>query len=186
MTNDSLTEVDRLVYYLPGRQVGLPIGGFMENKVSKAAIAGIFACMAIFVLAYLQQLGSFGVWLMAPFGATAVLVFGVPHSPLAKAKNVIGGHFLTALIGVVFVNYVGVGPVEIAIATGLAISLMMLTDTVHPAAGANPILIMQSMQSWDFLVMPVLIGTVFIVLFGQFSQWIITSQMISHKKTANE
>ncbi|MEM6509347.1 MAG: HPP family protein, partial [Pseudomonadota bacterium] len=82
--------------------------------------------------------------------------------------------------------YVSVGPVEIAIATGLAISLMMLTDTVHPAAGANPILIMQSMQSWDFLVMPVLIGTVFIVLFGYLSQWVITSQMNSHKKTANE
>ncbi|WOC27529.1 HPP family protein [Pseudoalteromonas sp. N1230-9] len=154
----------------------------MENKVSRAAIAGVFACMAIFVLAYLQQLGHYGVWLMAPFGATAVLVFGVPHSPLAKAKNVIGGHLLTALIGVVFVNYVGVGPVEIAIATGLAISLMMLTDTIHPAAGANPILIIQSLQSWDFLVMPVLIGTVFIVLFGYFSQWLLNILLEGYKK----
>jgi CBS-domain-containing membrane protein len=62
----------------------------------------------------------------------------------------------------------------------------MLTDTLHPAAGANPILLMQSMQSWDFLVMPVLIGTVFIVLFGYLSQWILSNQLNSHKKTANE
>ena len=93
---------------------------------------------------------------------------------------------MTALIGVVFVNYVGVGPVEIAIATGLAISLMMLTDTIHPAAGANPILIMQSLQSWDFLVMPVLIGTIFIVLFGYFSQWLLNIQLDEYKKTTNE
>lgn len=136
----------------------------MDKTINKAVIAGGFAALAIFVLAYLQQRGDFGIWLMAPFGATAVLVFGVPTSPLARARNVIGGHLITAFIGVVFVNFVGVSPFEIAIASGLAISLMMLTRTVHPAAGANPILIMQSLQSWDFLVMPVLTGTVFIVL----------------------
>lgn len=122
---------------------------------------------------------------MAPFGATAVLVFGVPTSPLARARNVIGGHLITAFIGVVFVNFVGVSPFEIAIASGLAISLMMLTRTVHPAAGANPILIMQSLQSWDFLVMPVLTGTVFIVLCGFVSQYLINISVTGHKKTAN-
>ena len=103
----------------------------MNDVFYKAVIAGIFSALTLSVLAYLESLANYGVWLMAPFGATAVLVFGVPHSPLAKAKNVIGGHILTALIGVVFVNYVGVGPVEIALATGLAISLMMLTDTFY-------------------------------------------------------
>ena len=157
----------------------------MDKTINKAVIAGGFAALAIFVLAYLQQRGDFGIWLMAPFGATAVLVFGVPTSPLARARNVIGGHLITAFIGVLFVNFVGVSPFEIAIAGGLAISLMMLTRTVHPAAGANPILIMQSLQSWDFLVMPVLTGTVFIVLCGFVSQYLINISVTGHKKTAN-
>ncbi|AXV65615.1 HPP family protein [Pseudoalteromonas lipolytica] len=157
----------------------------MDKTINKAVIAGGFAALAIFVLAYLQQRGDFGIWLMAPFGATAVLVFGVPTSPLARARNVIGGHLITAFIGVLFVNFVGVSPFEIAIASGLAISLMMLTRTVNPAAGANPILIMQSLQSWDFLVMPVLTGTVFIVLCGFVSQYLINISITGHKKTAN-
>ncbi|BDF93910.1 HPP family protein [Pseudoalteromonas sp. KAN5] len=158
----------------------------MNYSFYKALCAGVFSAMTLLVLAYLESLGNYGIWLMAPFGATAVLVFGVPQSPLAKAKNVIVGHFLTALIGVVFVNFVGVDPVSIAVATGLAITAMMLTDTIHPAAGANPILIILSGQSWDFLLMPVLFGTVFIVLCGSFSNSINKkfAQFVADKKTA--
>ncbi|MGB1292469.1 MAG: HPP family protein [Pseudoalteromonas sp.] len=156
----------------------------MNNDALKAISAGLFSAITLSVLAWLDNLGSYGIWLMAPFGATAVLVFGVPSSPLAKAKNVIGGHFLTALIGVVFVNYIGVDTASIAVATGLAISMMMLTNTVHPAAGANPILIMVTGQSWTFLITPVLMGTIFIVLCGYLSQWLLKAYLFKHKKTA--
>ncbi|MFT6920954.1 MAG: CBS-domain-containing membrane protein, partial [Cognaticolwellia sp.] len=81
------------------------------SKTIFSFVAGIAATLAIGVLAYLDSLSiSPGVWLMAPFGATVVLVFGVPASPLAQPKNVILGHFLTALIGVIFITYVGVQP----------------------------------------------------------------------------
>jgi len=156
----------------------------MNNDALKAISAGLFSAITLSVLAWLDNLGSYGIWLMAPFGATAVLVFGVPSSPLAKAKNVIGGHFLTALIGVVFVNYIGVDTASIAVATGLAISIMMLTNTVHPAAGANPILIMVTGQSWTFLITPVLMGTIFIVLCGYLSQWLLKAYLFKQKKTA--
>lgn len=156
----------------------------MNNDALKAISAGLFSAITLCVLTWLDNLGSYGIWLMAPFGATAVLVFGVPSSPLAKAKNVIGGHFLTALIGVVFVNYIGVDTASIAVATGLAISMMMLTNTVHPAAGANPILIMVTGQSWTFLITPVLMGTIFIVLCGYLSQWLLKAYLFKHKKTA--
>ena len=156
----------------------------MNDVFYKAVIAGIFSALTLLVLAYLESLGNYGVWLMAPFGATAVLVFGVPNSPLAKAKNVIVGHFITAVIGLAFISFIGVDPISIAIATGSAVTAMMLTNTIHPAAGANPILIMVSGQSWDFLIMPVLIGTVFIVLCGYLSQWILKSHSPENKKTA--
>ncbi|KPH63230.1 HPP family protein [Pseudoalteromonas porphyrae] len=158
----------------------------MNDGSYQAVIAGVFSTLTLLVLAYLESVNNYGVWLMAPFGATAVLVFGIPDSPLAKAKNVIAGHLITAFIAVVFVTYIGSDPISIAIATGLAITAMMLTKTVHPAAGANPILIISSGQSWDFLIMPVLIGTVFIVVCGYLSTWLIVKVTLycEHKKTA--
>ncbi|MGR5147886.1 HPP family protein [Photobacterium alginatilyticum] len=136
------------------------------NKVQFPIAAGIAATLAIGILSYLDCLTHTGLWLMAPFGATAVLVFGLPDSPLAKAKNVIAGHFLTALIGVFFVEFIGVYPWSLALATGLAITTMLLTKTTHPPAGANPMLIMLTGQSWPFLITPVLIGASSIVCLG--------------------
>ena len=73
----------------------------------------------------------------------------------------------------------------IGLAVGIAITLMIITKTIHPAAGANPILIIESGQSWDFLIMPVLAGTVFIVLSGFVARWIIQYLMDNkYKKTA--
>jgi len=106
-------------------------------------------------------------------------------SPLAMPKNVIGGHILTAMIGVVFSYYSADSAIMIGLAVGIAITLMIITKTIHPAAGANPILIIESGQSWDFLIMPVLAGTVFIVLSGFVARWFIQYLMDNkYKKTA--
>ncbi|EKO3391455.1 HPP family protein [Vibrio fluvialis] len=140
------------------------------NHLKSALLAGFAATCAIGLLSYADAWSSAGLWLMAPFGATAVLVFGVPDSPLAQPKNVIFGHLITASVGLVFVHWLPVEPWSLAIATGLAISLMLVTKTTHPPAGANPLLIMLTGQSWSFLVTPVLIGALVIVLCGQLNQ----------------
>lgn len=140
------------------------------NHIKSALLAGIAATFAIGVLSYADAWSGHGLWLMAPFGATAVLVFGVPDSPLAQPKNVIIGHLITATIGLVFVHFVPVEPWSLACATGLAISAMLVTKTTHPPAGANPLLIMLTGQSWSFLVTPVLLGTVIIVLCGKLAK----------------
>ena len=159
-----------------------------SEQIKSALIAGVFSTFVLGFLAWLNYMGDYGIWLMAPFGATAVLVFGVPQSPLAKPKNVIGGHMLTAMIGVVFSYYSADSAdsaIMIGLAVGIAITLMIITKTIHPAAGANPILIIESGQSWDFLIMPVLAGTVFIVLSGFVARWIIQYLMDNkYKKTA--
>ena len=136
------------------------------NNVITALLAGLGSALAIGILAYLDNSQTDFVLLMAPFGATAVLVFGVPNSPLAQPKNVILGHLITAFIGIFFVAFIGVTPLTIAIAAGLGVSAMLLSKTTHPPAGANPILIMLTGQSWSFLLTPVLSGAVFIVLCG--------------------
>lgn len=137
------------------------------NHSLLSVIAGIGASLAIGLLSVMEANLSDVALLMAPFGATAVLVFGVPDSPLAQPKNVILGHLITAFIGVVFTQYIGVTPITLAIATGLGVTAMLLSKTTHPPAGANPILIMLSGQSWGFLITPVLLGAMIIVLVGK-------------------
>jgi len=142
------------------------------NKLFTAIFAGLGASLAIALLSFFDASLTDTALLMAPFGASVVIVFGLPDSPLAQPKNVIFGHLITAFIGVFFVQYVGVSPFTLAIATGLGVTVMLLTKTTHPPAGANPILIMLSAQSWNFLVTPVLIGAVVIVLTGKVMQQI--------------
>lgn len=137
------------------------------NRYLLAVIAGIGASFTIGLLSLIEANIDNAVLIMAPFGATAVLVFGVPSSPLAQPKNVIFGHLITAFIGVFFYQYIGVTPITVAIATGLGVTSMLVCKTTHPPAGANPILIMLSGQGWLFLVTPVLVGSVVIVLMGK-------------------
>lgn len=137
------------------------------NSMVMSIFAGLGAFLAIGLLSFLDSSMNEVVLLMAPFGATAVLVFGLPGSPLAQPKNVVFGHLITAFIGVFFTQYIGVTPVTLALATGVAVSAMLMTKTTHPPAGANPLLIMLSGQSWGFLITPVLSGAALIVLVGK-------------------
>jgi len=148
------------------------------HKFVVPLVAGIGASVAIGLLSYFEATFTNVTLLMAPFGATAVLVFGVPESPLAQPKNVILGHLITAFIGVFFVQMIGVSPLDLAIATGIGVSAMLLTNTTHPPAGANPLVIMLSGQNWGFLVTPVLIGAVVIVLIGKIMQKIQKNYMV--------
>ena len=107
-------------------------------------------------------------FLMAPFGASCVLVFGLPASPLAQPRNVIGGHTLTALTGFVFLYLLGDSWWAVGLAVGTAIAVMQLTRTTHPPAGANPILVMMSAPAASFLLFPVLSGALLVVLTGLF------------------
>ncbi|EGR4199719.1 HPP family protein [Vibrio cholerae] len=149
------------------------------HSLFMSILAGIVACLAIGMLSFLDSTMGNVVLLMAPFGATAVLVFGVPNSPLAQPKNVIFGHLITAFIGVIFTQYIGVSAISLAVATGLAVSAMLITKTTHPPAGANPLLIMLSGQGWSFLFTPVLLGAVVIVLVGK-SMQMLTRQWVKN------
>ncbi|SHO56771.1 HPP family protein [Vibrio quintilis] len=132
-----------------------------------ALFAGFGAAVAIGILSLSEAAMGESAFLMAPFGATAALVFGVSASPFSRPKNVILGHMMTAVIGLLFVEFVGVTSFCLALATGVAVSAMLLTRIIHPPAGANPLLIMLTGQSWDFLITPVLSGTVVIVVLGR-------------------
>lgn len=102
--------------------------------------------------------------LIAPFGATCVLAFAVPDSPLAQPRNIVGGHCLAALIGLVLLHTFGHDAWVMALAVSTTIGLMQLTHTLHPPAGATPLVILTSSASWKFFFAPVLTGSLLLVL----------------------
>lgn len=122
------------------------------------------ACITL--LAYLEHLDTSIVWLMAPFGATMVILFGLPSSPLAQPRNILFGHLITSAVGMIVLHTLGVSPLSLGLAVGLGIFCMLITETTHPPAGANPLVIMLTGQSWQFLLFPVGIGALAILGFG--------------------
>lgn len=106
-------------------------------------------------------------WIMAPFGASCVLLYAAPQSPLAQPRNIILGHLISAFVGLCFAHWLPVNMFSISLAAGLAIACMQFLDCVHPPAGANPLLILLTAQTaqygWSFLLFPVLAGAVSLV-----------------------
>ncbi|WP_072390780.1 HPP family protein [Hyphomicrobium sp. CS1GBMeth3] len=130
-----------------------------------AGLAGFGGFLTIALLASLNAADILPL-LIAPFGASSVLVFGAPQSPFARPRNVIGGHVVAAVMGLVAVSLLGPGPLAMALGVGLAIAAMMVSDTVHPPAGANPIVVALTGVGWSFLAAPVFVGAVAIVAMG--------------------
>jgi CBS domain-containing membrane protein len=105
--------------------------------------------------------------LVAPLGASAVLVFVVPSSPLAQPWSVIGGNTLSALVGVACAIWVPHAALGAALAVGLSIALMLALRCLHPPGGASALL-MVLMGSHDFGValQPVLLDSALMVAAG--------------------
>lgn len=102
--------------------------------------------------------------LMAPFGASCVIAFALPQSPLAQPRSLVGGHVLSTLVGLCALTAFGVHAWSLALAVGAAIALMLMSRTLHPPAGADPLLVMLTGAKWSFLFTPVLLGAVLLVL----------------------
>jgi len=134
----------------------------MKNNIISAV--GAFICIS--ALAYLNSFDESNLWLIPPFGASMVLVMAVHESPLAHPKNVLFGHIISAFSGVVVFALFGFSFLSVGVGVGLAIFLMMLTNTVHPPAGANPIIAILGAKEAAFIIIPVATGALFIVLFA--------------------
>ncbi|MBC7883305.1 MAG: HPP family protein [Anaerolineae bacterium] len=120
------------------------------------------AIVGIGALAYLS-LGTGYPLVIAPFGATSVLVFGVPDSPLAQPRNVLLGNCLSACIAVALVALFGAQPLVMALAVATAIAAMQWTRSVHPPAGAVALVGVMSHASWPFILAPVFCGSLVLV-----------------------
>ena len=137
-----------------------------KEALINALFSSLGAFMCIGFLAYLNSSIDGAIWLIPPFGASMVLVMAVYDSPLAKPKNLILGHVLSALSGVVIFYIFGNTFISLGLGVALAIFIMMITNTVHPPAGANPIIVILTGQSLSFVFLPVAVGAIIIVVFA--------------------
>lgn len=132
--------------------------------IFRSLIGGTFSILILVLLSKWTQ----NLFIMAPFGASCVILYAVAQSPLAQPRNVILGHFVSALIGLVFLKTLGTSALSIALSVGCAIAAMQLLRCVHPPAGANPLVILLTANTiqyhWSFLFFPVLLGSIALVL----------------------
>lgn len=97
--------------------------------------------------------------IIAPFGASAILLYSATSSPLAQPRNLVGGHFFSALIAITCCKLMGSNWYAMALAVMLAMLAMMLTGTIHPPGGATALLcIMQGITHYTFLITPIAAG----------------------------
>lgn len=126
------------------------------------AIAWLGGFLAMVAVATLSDLLSVAL-VLGSFGASCVLVFAYPDVPFSQPRNVIAGHFISSLTGLAFLATFGAHPWSVALAVATAIALMMLTRTVHPPAGSNPVIVFLTQPSWNFLLFPTLLGALILV-----------------------
>ena len=137
------------------------------NNIKQSFLAGFFSIITIGVLTILTYKTEFGIFLIASFGSSMVLLYGYPESPFAQPKNIFFGHLLTAIVGLTFLYFVPLPLfLIIPLAVGFGVSLMILLNITHPPAGGNPIIVIMGSVSIDYLLNPIIIGTIIILLFG--------------------
>ena len=130
----------------------------------KALLAGIFSAFTIGVLTVLTYKTALGLFIAGSFGSSMVLLFGFPESPFAQPKNVFFGHLCTALVGVIFVNFIPLPIyINIALAVGVGVFFMILLNIVHPPAGGNPIMVIIGSASFEYLINPIIFGCIIIL-----------------------
>ncbi len=149
-----------------------------KTNIIKPVLAGLFSTVTIGVLTLLTYKTEFGVFLIASFGSSMVLLFGYPESPFAQPKNIFFGHLLTSIVGIIFLYLVPL-PIFLLIplAVGFGVALMILLNVTHPPAGGNPIIVIMGSVSLDYLINPIIIGSLIILAFG-----VILNRLILKKK----
>jgi CBS-domain-containing membrane protein len=129
------------------------------------AVAGLGAAIAIGGMEWFSISEQLPLALI-PFATSIVLVIGSPDAEPAQPRALIGGHVVSALIGLAVLKVTGPGEVAAAVGVGLAVLAMYLTDTFHPPAGINPLLVISHNLPWTFLFSPVFCGALLLTAFA--------------------
>ena len=137
------------------------------GNLKQSILAGLFSIITISALTGLTYKTDLGIFLLASFGSSMVLLYGYPESPFAQPKNVFFGHLVTTIVGLIVLHFIPL-PLYmiIPIAVGFGVGLMILLNVTHPPAGGNPIIVIIGGVSFEYLISPVITGSVIIIIFA--------------------
>lgn len=132
---------------------------FRLREVAAGWLGGLLAITA---------LGALSRWshaplVVAPFGASTVLLFGHPRSPLAQPRNLVGGNTLGAVVSVACVAAFGSSPWVMGMAVGLTIALGQALRCLHPPAGAVALLGVLLRARPGYVLLPILSGSLLLL-----------------------
>ena len=134
------------------------------SKKLEPIISGLSASLIIGILGFLSFETTTGYWLMISFGATSLIVFVLYDKEFAQPGNIFFGHLLGIIVGILFNEFIGMSPISLALAVGSTITLMMYLKVVHPPAAANPLIALYGDVSLEYIIFPVITGSLIIIL----------------------
>jgi len=134
------------------------------KKKFEPIVSGISAAFVIGLLAFLTLETSSGIWLMFSFGATVFIVFVLYTLETAQPKNIFFGHLISILVGIIFNETIGLSFYSLGLSVGIAVILMVYFKVMHPPAASNPLVALSMDLSFDYILFPVILGTIIIIL----------------------
>jgi CBS domain-containing membrane protein len=136
---------------------GAGLGILLVAALASLSLNGTFAL----------QHGLLALAIVAPVGASAVLVFALPSSPLAQPWAVIGGNTLSALVGIACAKWIPDASIAAAVAVSLSIAAMLATRCLHPPGGAAALLmVLAGCEQFGYALSPVMLDSAVLVLAG--------------------
>ena len=155
--------IKRYSFYLGGDQ---PQVTWIERfRSSCGAFVGLMLVLTI--AKYLGELSGLDEWLMASVGASALLVFALPGSPMAQPWAVIAGNTLSALVGITAAKLISEPLLAMPIAASLSILGMFILRCLHPPAAAVALIaVLGHVMNYHYAFFPVMIDSVLLVLAG--------------------
>ena len=133
-------------------------------KKFEPVASGISAAIVISILAFFTLETSAGVWLMFSFGATVFIVFVLYDLETAQPKNIFFGHLISIIVGIIFNETIGLSFYSLGLSVGVAVILMVYFKVMHPPAASNPLAALFMDLSFDYILFPVIAGTIVIIL----------------------
>lgn len=141
------------------------------TEIALSGVGGLVAISLILVVSTRVLANPAGALIVASMGASAALIFAVPHGPLSQPWPLVGGHLISALIGIGCHRWLGDGIVTAGLAVGLAISAMHTLRCIHPPGGATALTAALGGPAMDslgyqFLLTPVALNLAVILAVG--------------------
>ena len=136
-------------------------------KISKnfePLVIGGAASLIIGVLSFLSFETSTGFWLIFSFGSTALIVLVFYDSEFAQPSNIFFGHLLGIIIGIFFNEFFGISFITLGLSVGTTVTLMMYFKIIHPPAAANPLIALFADVSFNYIIFPVVVGSIAIII----------------------